>query len=1057
MGTATVFFETAASSLFLARFGSGWLPYVYVAAAVVNTVAGVGYSALQARTSFRRLMMATVAFLLATTLLLRVGLGLTDGAWLFFLLLVWYRVISILTDLEFWAVAGRLYDVRQAKRLFGIVGSGEVVARIAGAFSVPLLVHAFGVSNLLVLSALGLLACLLLVGAVLRGVPAEAAPAPPTRPDAVALPRPGVLALLEQPFIRVIVALAFFGILAKYLVDYAFLDQMRSRFGEVGALASFFALFSGVSQVLSLLTRVLVSGPLLARFGVRVGLLVLPLAHVVCTALVLFAALVPGEAAAVFWLVVLNQGIYKTLKHPIDNPSFKVLYQPLRKEQRLATQVAVETLVTPLTIGLAGGIMILANQVPAGGAAALAAVMLLVFGGWLVAAVRGGREYAGALLAALRGRIVDDSPFAYDDARSRAVLHEALESDRPGDVLFALELLDRNHRSTLVPSLVRLLDHAAPEVRASALQRLEAAGARSAADAVAPRLHLETEPGVRALAVRCLCGLLGARARTLVAPLLDDRHPDVRRGALVGLLRAGDELAFPRVVEMAGGDTAKERALAARVVGEVALPAFHGPLQWLLEDADPEVKRAALAAAGRVGEPMLFPVVVRCLGDRRVHGAAVAALLAGGAAAVPAVLLALTRGVDARVSRDLARFLGRVGGEPATAALMRCLEAPDARLRTEALLALRACAFAPPPEGREFLRGQAAAEIAWAAWTREAMRSLADAEGRTLLRDALDHESAAARDRVLLILSLLHDPLAVLRARESLAHGTREKRAFALEVLDLTLQEDGELRASVIGLFEEGGGQKTAPRRPDEWVAEVLHQAARVRPWTMATALHAVAHGGGGPQAVEMANALRADQSALVAETAAWATRRAAGSDGAHVAAPRSPGDQAQVGGGRMLTIERVICLKAVHMFAEASEEILADVAAILEELTVEPGDVILEKGAPGDSMYIVVDGRVRVYDGDHVITTLGEREIFGELALLDPEPRFASVAAVARTRLFRLDREAFSELMAGNIEIVRGVLHVLCERLRKQAGQVGSAQDRRVWTGAAPLPGQGA
>src|SRR5688572_5935397 len=59
MGTATVFFETAASSLFLARFGSAWLPYVYVAAAVVNTLAGLGYSALQARTSFRRLMMAT--------------------------------------------------------------------------------------------------------------------------------------------------------------------------------------------------------------------------------------------------------------------------------------------------------------------------------------------------------------------------------------------------------------------------------------------------------------------------------------------------------------------------------------------------------------------------------------------------------------------------------------------------------------------------------------------------------------------------------------------------------------------------------------------------------------------------------------------------------------------------------------------------------------------------------------------------------------------------------------------------------------------------------------
>lgn len=132
-----------------------------------------------------------------------------------------------------------------------------------------------------------------------------------------------------------------------------------------------------------------------------------------------------------------------------------------------------------------------------------------------------------------------------------------------------------------------------------------------------------------------------------------------------------------------------------------------------------------------------------------------------------------------------------------------------------------------------------------------------------------------------------------------------------------------------------------------------------------------------------------------------------------------------------MLTIERVICLKAVPMFAEASEEILADVAELLEEVEVKKGEVVFEKGAAGDSMYIVLSGRVRVYDGARTIVELGEKEIFGELALLDPEPRLASVAAVEDTRLFRLDREAFAELMAGNIEIVRGVLHVLCERLR--------------------------
>ena len=143
-----------------------------------------------------------------------------------------------------------------------------------------------------------------------------------------------------------------------------------------------------------------------------------------------------------------------------------------------------------------------------------------------------------------------------------------------------------------------------------------------------------------------------------------------------------------------------------------------------------------------------------------------------------------------------------------------------------------------------------------------------------------------------------------------------------------------------------------------------------------------------------------------------------------------------------MLTIEKVLCLKAAPMFAEASEEILADVAAILEEREARAGEVIIKKGDPGDGMFVIVRGNVRVFDGERTITHLGERDIFGELALLDPEPRVASVAAVTDTRLFRLDREGFTELMAGNIEIVRGVLHVLCERLRRQSARSAYAPD---------------
>ena len=143
-----------------------------------------------------------------------------------------------------------------------------------------------------------------------------------------------------------------------------------------------------------------------------------------------------------------------------------------------------------------------------------------------------------------------------------------------------------------------------------------------------------------------------------------------------------------------------------------------------------------------------------------------------------------------------------------------------------------------------------------------------------------------------------------------------------------------------------------------------------------------------------------------------------------------------------MLTIEKVITLKAARMFAEAPQEVLAEVAAILEEGEPKAGTAVFAKGDSGDSMYIIAEGRMRVSDGERTVGELGPGDVFGELALLDPEPRLFTVAALEDSRLLRLDREAFLELMGGNIEIVRGVLHVLCERLRR--AETGASAERR-------------
>ncbi|HJS75583.1 MAG TPA: hypothetical protein VJ921_14920, partial [Vicinamibacteria bacterium] len=333
-GTSTVFFETAASALFLAHYDAAFLPFVYLLAAVVSIATGFGYTRAKERMAFSPLMIGTLAVMLGSICLLRLGLSLGEAGWLMFALMILYRLLSMLTDLEYWAVAARLYDVRQSKRLFGLVGSGEVAARVVGSFSVPVLVKGLGVLNLLWISAAGLAVCLVLLILILRWFPDVASRAGEESETAGSRDRRTVRSLWASSYLKSIFVLSFFAVLGKYFVDFAFLSEMQTRWHEVETLASFFGIFSGVTQLVNLAIRVLVSGRLLNRFGILVGLLVLPSAHFLCTLAILAVAAVPIPVG-VFWLAIGNQGLYKTLKHPVDNPSFKVLYQPLPRRERL--------------------------------------------------------------------------------------------------------------------------------------------------------------------------------------------------------------------------------------------------------------------------------------------------------------------------------------------------------------------------------------------------------------------------------------------------------------------------------------------------------------------------------------------------------------------------------------------------------------------------------------------------------------------------------------------------------------------------------------------------
>jgi CRP-like cAMP-binding protein len=143
-----------------------------------------------------------------------------------------------------------------------------------------------------------------------------------------------------------------------------------------------------------------------------------------------------------------------------------------------------------------------------------------------------------------------------------------------------------------------------------------------------------------------------------------------------------------------------------------------------------------------------------------------------------------------------------------------------------------------------------------------------------------------------------------------------------------------------------------------------------------------------------------------------------------------------------LLTIDRVVIMKSVDIFADTPERILASVARIVEEVDLAAGETLFREGDPGDCLYIVVEGELRVSSRDRTLVLLGPGKIVGELALLDPEPRSASVAASRDTLLFRIDKEPFDEVMADRPEIALGIIRSLARRIRQLGRTVAGASE---------------
>lgn len=123
--------------------------------------------------------------------------------------------------------------------------------------------------------------------------------------------------------------------------------------------------------------------------------------------------------------------------------------------------------------------------------------------------------------------------------------------------------------------------------------------------------------------------------------------------------------------------------------------------------------------------------------------------------------------------------------------------------------------------------------------------------------------------------------------------------------------------------------------------------------------------------------------------------------------------------------------LARAPVFSTLSPELLEPILASGEERAFSAGETIVRQGDPGDDLYVILEGEVRVERGGRVVETLGRGEFFGEVAVLDGRPRSADVVAGSAVLTLRLSRDVVRGALEREPRAAWAMLQVLAARLR--------------------------
>jgi AAA family ATP:ADP antiporter len=690
--------QVVRDALFLGRFRAEQLPWADMAVFLLVGVVVAVYIRMGRRTALPALVAGSLAILTATGLLLW-ALTLTPlpHSVTYSAIYIWVGILGALAPAQVWTIANYVLAPREAKRLFGLLGSGATVGTVFGGVFSHAASKRFGAESLLLAIAVLLAASAALVLAAWRRssrgpasfIGGEGREAPRTLGESIALVR-------DSPYLRAIAGLVCVSSFVTGVAGWQFKAVAQDVFQRKDALAAFFGSFNAWVGLATLGAQLLLTSRVLAGFGLRVALFALPLALLAGSTGMLLTA---GLAAAV-WM----RGSDKVFRYSIDRPATELLYLPLPPHVKAQVKSFIDIVIWRLGDGLAA-VAILALATFGGLDVREISVVTMLFGGaWLAIAARAERRYVAMLRESIQQHRLDAERASAPvlDRATTEVLAARLGGSDVDEILYALSLLSVGRHQASHPAVRGLLSHPSPAVRQKALAVLSAARDKSVRSVVETMLE-DADPAVRTEALLYLSHHAHLDPLARIEELGDFADFSVRAAVISYLAQSGERqnleaarLMLSAMVRENGPEARRTRLEAARLAG-AAPEHFQAELAALVHDADREVAREAIRIAGAAGDDSLVPALLDLLDHPQLGDEAADGLARHG----DRVLSRLEeRLADPRLPiaarRRIPGVLARIGTHAAAAMAVQHLLEPDIPMRFAVIACLNKLRRADP-------------------------------------------------------------------------------------------------------------------------------------------------------------------------------------------------------------------------------------------------------------------------------------------------------------------------------------------------------------------------